>query len=63
MNCLYEPEVIPAINGKGWTIVRVGRDDKGAYQDWIGQDYANYEDAENASIAWEQRLPSFGTIR
>jgi hypothetical protein len=63
MNCLYEPEVIPAINGKGWTIVRVGRDDKGAYQDWIGENYESYEDALNASTGWEEKIPSFGITK
>lgn len=63
MKCLYEPEIIPTINGKGWTIVRVGRDDKGAYQDWIGQNFENYEDALNASCDWENNFPSFGMLQ
>ena len=33
MNKLHEPEVVPAGFGKGWTVVRGGRDEHGPFQD------------------------------
>lgn len=60
MNKLHSPEIIPAINGIGWTVVRCGRDEVGPFEKWIGFNYKRYEDAEIASGEWEANEPSFG---
>ncbi len=51
---LHEPEVIPAGFGKGWTVVRVGRDEHGPFQDWIGVNYLEHKQAEHAAANWER---------
>jgi len=53
MEILHEPEIIRAVNGMGWTVVRCGRDEKGAFQEWIGENYSSYEDAKNAARFWD----------
>lgn len=60
MNRLYEPEIIRAINGIGWTVVRGGRDEVSAFQNWIGENFDDFETAEKASFIWEEKEPSFG---
>ena len=50
---LYEPEVIRAINGMGWTVVRYGRDEEGPFQEWIGKNYKNFEEAQEFAISWK----------
>jgi hypothetical protein len=59
MKRLHEPEVIPAAFGQaGWTVVRGGRDENGPFQDWIGQNFAHHDQAENAAREWENREPT-----
>ena len=60
MDKLYSPEVIRAINGVGWTVVRGGRDKDGPFQNWIGENFDDFESAEKASFIWEEKEPSFG---
>lgn len=56
---LIPPEVVPAPFGRpGWTVVRGGRDERGAFEQWIGQMYPTYAEAEQAAQQWEQRQPS-----
>jgi hypothetical protein len=57
MNTLYAPEVVPA-PGHGWTVVRGGCDERGAFESWIGRSFAEHRQAEEAAIAWEEREPS-----
>jgi hypothetical protein len=49
---LHEPEIIRSINGLGWTVVRYGRDESGAFQEWIGENFDDFEEAQNAAIYW-----------
>jgi hypothetical protein len=63
MNRLYPPEVIRAINGIGWTVVRGGRDEVSSFQNWIGENFDDFETAEKASFIWEEREPSFGIVQ
>jgi hypothetical protein len=58
---LYEPEIIRGVNGIGWTVVRYGRDEVSSFQNWIGENYKDYADAEKAAFYWEQMEPSFGS--
>ena len=51
---LHEPEVVPAGFGKGWTVVRGGRDEHGPFQDWIGVNYPEHKQAEDAAANWER---------
>ena len=60
MNKLYEPEIIRSINGLGWTVVRYGRDEVSSFQNWIGENFDDFESAEKASFIWEGKEPSFG---
>jgi hypothetical protein len=60
MDKLYTPEVIRAINGVGWTVVRGGRDKDGPFLSWIGLNFNTFEEAEIALVEWEAREPSFG---
>lgn len=60
MNILYEPEIIRSINGIGWTVVRYGRDAVSSFQNWIGENFDDFETAEKASVCWEEKEPSFG---
>ncbi len=60
MEILHEPEIIRAVNGLGWTVVRVGRDKGGAFENWIGKNFNTFEEAEIALVKWEAREPSFG---
>jgi hypothetical protein len=60
MNKLYEPEIIRSVNGIGWTVVRYGRDEVSSFQNWIGENFDDFENAEKASVTWEQMEPSFG---
>ena len=57
MTTLHPPEVVPAPRG-GWTAVRVGSDDRGAFECWVGENFATHQQAEQAARAWEQREPS-----
>ena len=57
MNTLHPPEVVPA-PGHGWTVVRGGRDERGAFECWIGRSFAEHRQAEVAATAWEDREPS-----
>jgi hypothetical protein len=57
MNALYSPEVVPA-PARGWTVVRVGRDERGAFECWIGRSFADHRQAQEAATAWEEREPS-----
>jgi len=57
MNTLYTPEVVPA-PGHGWTVVRGGRDERGAFECWIGRSFTDHRQAEVAAVAWEEREPS-----
>jgi hypothetical protein len=57
MNTLYAPEVVPA-PGHGWTVVRGGCDERGAFECWIGRSFAEHRQAEAAATAWEEREPS-----
>ncbi len=57
MKTLHEPEIIRAVNGLGWTVVRCGRDEEGAFQEWIGENYEFYEEAQKASSLWENKKP------
>ncbi len=60
MSRLHSPEIVRAINGIGWTVVRYGRDEVSSFQNWIGQNFDDFETAEKASVTWEEREPSFG---
>ena len=60
MNRLYEPEIIRSINGLGWTVVRYGRDEVSSFQNWIGENFDDFETAEKALLIWEEKEPSFG---
>ncbi len=60
MNALHPPEVVPAHRGKGWTVVRVGFDERGAYERWVGANFATRQQAEAAARDWEGREPSNG---
>jgi hypothetical protein len=57
---LHSPEIIQAINGIDWTVVRCGRDEVGPFENWIGFNYKSYEEAELVSGEWEKSEPSFG---
>ena len=58
MNVLHQPEVVPAALGRGWTVVRGGRDAGGAFERWVGENFPTYEQAEVAALDWERRAPS-----
>ena len=58
MNVLHPPEVVPAAFGRGWTAVRGGRDEGGAFERWVGENFPTYEQAEAAALDWERRAPS-----
>jgi len=58
MNSLYQPEVVPAACGRGWTVVRGGRDEGGVFERWIGENFPIHEQAEAAAREWECREPS-----
>jgi hypothetical protein len=53
MEILHEPEIIRAVNGVGWTVVRCGRDKEGAFQEWIGENFDDFANAEIALIKWK----------
>ena len=56
---LHEPEIVPAAFGRGgWTVVRGGRDHRGPFQDWIGENYSDYEQAEKAALELERKEPT-----
>ncbi len=57
MSALHPPEVVPA-PGHGWTVVRGGCDERGAFECWIGRSFADHRQAEVAAIVWEEREPS-----
>ena len=54
MEILHEPEIIRAVNGVGWTVVRCGRDEEGAFQEWIGDNYSSFFDAEQDADLWKK---------
>ena len=58
MNVLHQPEVVPAALGRGWTVVRGGRDEGGAFERWVGENFPTHEQAEAAALDWERRAPS-----
>jgi len=58
MNIFYEVEVVPAPFGRGWTVVRGGRDSRGFFQEWIGENYPTHAEAEAAAHAWNLRCPA-----
>jgi hypothetical protein len=58
MNVLHQPEVILAACGRGWTVVRGGRDEGGAFERWVGENFPTHEQAEVAALDWERRSPS-----
>ncbi|MEI6035979.1 MAG: hypothetical protein WCS65_17065 [Verrucomicrobiae bacterium] len=58
MNVLHQPEVIPSPLGRGWTVVRGGRDADGGFERWIGQHFPTHDQAEVAALDWEWRTPS-----
>jgi len=60
MTKLHPPEIIRAINGIGWTVIRGGRDEVSSFQNWIGENFDDFEAAEKASVTWEEKEPSFG---
>ena len=56
---LHEPEVVPAAFGRGgWTVVRGGHDHRGPFQDWVGANYPDHAQAEEAAREWERREPT-----
>lgn len=56
---LLEPEIVPAAFGRGgWTVVRGGHDESGAFQDWIGTNFPDYALAEVAALEWEKHEPT-----
>jgi len=57
MSVLHPPEVVPA-PGHGWTVVRGGCDERGAFECWIGRSFAEHRQAEVAATAWDEREPS-----
>ena len=57
MNELHPPEVVPAPRG-GWTAVRVGFDERGAFECWVGENFPTREQAKAAAREWEEREPS-----
>ncbi len=57
MSALHPPEVVPA-PGHGWTVVRAGRDERGAFECWIGRSFIDHRQAEVAAVAWQEREPS-----
>ena len=58
MNALHQPEVVLAAFGRGWTVVRGGRDEGGAFELWVGENFPSHEQAEAAALDWECRSPS-----
>lgn len=52
---IAENEVIFDYSGKGrgWTVVRAGEDEKGAFEEWIGEFFPSYEEAEAAAKGWK----------
>ena len=58
MNALHQPEVVLAALGRGWTVVRGGRDEGGAFELWVGENFPSNEQAEAAALDWECRSPS-----
>lgn len=57
MSTLHPPEVVPAPRG-GWTAVRVGFDERGAFECWVGENFATRIEAMVAADLWERREPS-----
>lgn len=57
MSALYPPEVVPAPRG-GWTVVRGGTDERGAFECWVGTNFSTHQQAEAAALDWERREPS-----
>jgi len=57
VSALHSPEVVPAPRG-GWTAVRVGFDERGAYECWVGANFPTRQQAEAAALDWERREPS-----
>jgi len=57
MNVLHQPEVVLAAL-RGWTVVRGGRDEGGAFERWVGENFPTHEQAEAAALDWERRAPS-----
>ena len=52
---IAENEVIFDYTGmnRGWTVVRAGEDEKGAYEEWIGEFFPSYNEAEEAAKGWK----------
>ena len=57
MIALHQPEVVLAPFGRGWTVVRGGRDE-GAFERWVGENFPTHDQAEAAALDWERREPS-----
>lgn len=57
MNRLHPPEAVPAPRG-GWTAVRAGSDERGAFECWVGEIFPTREQAKAAALEWEEREPS-----
>jgi hypothetical protein len=55
---IHQPEIVPAAFGRGWTVVRGGRDEGGAFEQWVGENFPTHEQAEAAALDWERRAPS-----
>jgi len=55
---LHPPEVMRSPFGRGWTAVRAGFDEAGAFELWIGKHFPTYAQAEEAAQDWEVRMPS-----
>lgn len=43
----------PAGKGRGWTAVRLREDDKGPYEEWIGNFWPTYDQASEAAKHWK----------
>jgi|11BtaG_2_1085332.scaffolds.fasta_scaffold00357_21 hypothetical protein len=50
------PEVVPdpAGMGRGWTAIRCGEDDRGPYEEWIGNFWETYAEAKQAANHWNE---------
>lgn len=42
----------PVGKGRGWTACREGRDDKGPFEEWIGEFFPDRDAAIAAALAW-----------
>lgn len=44
----------PAGMGRGWTVIYCGEDEKGPFEEWIGQFFKTYDEAVIAAHNWKK---------